>query len=80
MQVRLYGSLQKYWLQLRHLYFSNAAYTISAVRMFFKKQLTNLLIGYGHPFLMDNYYSDPSALSKTFTDEVYRYSRQRLAE
>lgn len=38
------------------------------------------MIGYGHPFLMDNYYSDPPALSKTFTDEVYRYSRQRLAE
>lgn len=38
------------------------------------------MIAYGNPFLMDNYYSHPSALSKVFTDEVYRYSRQRLSE
>ena len=37
------------------------------------------MLSYGHPFLMDNYYS-PHVLTKTFTDEVYRYSRQRLAE
>lgn len=37
------------------------------------------MIAYGKPFLMDNYYSE-NPLSKTFIDEVYRYSRIRFSE
>lgn len=37
------------------------------------------MIAYGNPFLMDNYYA-PYPLTKTFDDEVYRYSRKRLSE
>ena len=37
------------------------------------------MLSYGKPFLMDNYYS-ANPLSKTFIDEVYRYSRIRLSE
>ncbi|MDO5410336.1 MAG: uroporphyrinogen decarboxylase family protein [Lachnospiraceae bacterium] len=47
---------------------------IAAARAFVDKMLQ-----YGNPFLMDNYYS-PYPLSKTFCDEVYRYSRIKLAE
>lgn len=47
---------------------------IQAARAFVER-----MIGYGNPFLMDNYYS-AHLLTKTFDDEVYRYSRKRLAE
>ena len=46
---------------------------IHAARAFVDK-----MIRYGHPILMDNYYSVPPVLSRVFTDEVYRYSRKLL--
>jgi hypothetical protein len=47
---------------------------IKAARAFVDK-----MIAYGKPFLMDNYYS-PYLFTKTFSDEVYRYSREQLAK
>ncbi len=35
------------------------------------------MISYGKPFIMDNYYSQ-DVFNKVFSDEVYRYSRQKL--
>lgn len=42
-------------------------------------EFVDKIINYGHPVLMDNYYSN-YPLTKTFVDEVYRYSRIRYAE
>ena len=42
-------------------------------------EFVDKMIAYGKPFLMDNYYSK-NPLSKTFIDEVYRYSRIRFSE
>lgn len=43
------------------------------------RDFVDKMISYGNPFLMDNYYCK-YPLTKTFIDEVYRYSRIRFAE
>ena len=42
------------------------------------REFVDTCISFGYPIMMDNYYAPQ--LNRAFTDEVYRYSREKYGE